>query len=90
MDPENLFVICVAREGFTEDMLAELEELPVPEVLFSCRPLAGKSVFVLKDCTEIRPSGRTETGLIMEEKGWSGRRPYDAFDFAKWLNTGSF
>lgn len=83
VDYDNLFVIFSERDGCTYEMLQAFDALPYRhKVVFTHLPYPEISSAVYIEGFEQEPC----LGDILSwDKGW-GRKIYDRFDFATWLN----
>lgn len=76
---DRLFLIFADRDGFTEDMLPRIAQLPYPKVLFAKRDYPGYD-FV---CRLPGYEKAACVGNVTDYRGCTGKRAYAKYPFAK-------
>ncbi len=80
MHLDNIFVIMTDRDGFSEELLPEIEKIPYEKILFSCKEYPE---YKFVKCVDRFSSGK-QVGSLTDFWGISGLHLYDLeYNFAK-------
>lgn len=81
---DKIFVIISDRDNFNEDLLAKIDEIKYPKVLFAHKKYNDYTVFIEKD------KNKKMVGDLTDYINFNGVRKYEYyFDFEKWF-TGKY